>query len=226
MVADQFGSSETGQLGGQPGAEAPHGPPRLQVDEVTCVLDEQLRPIEAGSAMVGRLARGGRVPLRYHGHPEASAATFVEVGGQRWALPGDLATVDITGAIEILGRASLCINTGGEKVFPDEVEAAIKGCPGVRDVVVVGVPDPRWGQRVTAVLSADRPTPPTVEELRAALQGQLAGYKLPKAIVVVDDVHRSPTGKADYRWALAAATSTVADEPSEGRAAAAGGSVP
>ncbi|MCC6183981.1 MAG: AMP-binding protein, partial [Microthrixaceae bacterium] len=137
IVRDAFGSSETGQIGGEPPADDPDGSPRLHVDDRTAVLDDDLRPVAPGSGTVGRLARGGRVPLRYLGDPEKSAATFVEVGGVRWALPGDLATVEGDGTIVILGRSSQCINTGGEKVYPEEVEAALKAHPDVVDAVVV-----------------------------------------------------------------------------------------
>ena len=127
IVADAFGSSETGQLGGRAPDDDPYGAPRLHVDERTDVLDDELRPVVAGSGTIGRLARSGYIPIGYLGDAQKTAATFVEAGGKRWALPGDMATVDADGTIAILGRGSLCINTGGEKVFPDEVEAVLKG---------------------------------------------------------------------------------------------------
>jgi acyl-CoA synthetase (AMP-forming)/AMP-acid ligase II len=144
IVADAFGSSETGQLGGHAPDDDPYGAPRLHVDERTDVLDDELRPVVPGSGAVGRLARSGHIPIGYLGDADKTAATFVEARDKRWALPGDLATVDVDGAIAVLGRGSLCINTGGEKVFPDEVEAAVKSCDDVEDVVVVGVPDERY----------------------------------------------------------------------------------
>ena len=119
----------------------PFGPPRLRVDERTDVLDDALRPVVAGSGVVGRLARGGRVPLGYRGDPARSATTFVEVDGRRWALPGDLAQVESNGSISVLGRSSQCINSGGEKIHAEEVEAVLKGHPDVVDAVVVGLPD-------------------------------------------------------------------------------------
>ena len=209
IVRDAFGSSETGQIGGEPPADDPDGSPRLHVDERTAVLDDDLRPVAPGSGTVGRLARGGRVPLRYLGDPEKSAATFVEVGGVRWALPGDLATVEGDGTIVILGRSSQCINTGGEKVYPEEVEAALKAHPDVVDAVVVGVADERWGQSVSAVVQPRPGTTPTLDELRDAARDQLAGYKLPRRLVLVDEVLRSPAGKPDHRWALSVAAAAA-----------------
>ena len=210
MVVDAFGSSETGQLGGSQAADDPYGSPRLQVDERTAVFDDDGMPVVAGSGAVGRLARGGRVPLRYHGDPDKSAATFIEVDGRRWALPGDLATVDADGVIVVLGRESQCINTGGEKVHPEEVEAALKSHPDIADVVVVGTPDERWGQRVTAVVAPRPGRTLTLDDLRSHLETRLAHYKAPRQLVLVDVVERSPSGKADYRWA---ASQVPADEP-------------
>jgi acyl-CoA synthetase (AMP-forming)/AMP-acid ligase II len=202
LVRDAFGASETGQLGGAPPLDDPFGAPRLHVDEHTTVLGDDLRPIGPGSGKTGRLARGGRVPLGYLGDEAKSAATFVEAGGRRWALPGDLATVEADGTIIVLGRASQCINTGGEKVHPEEVEAALKAHPDVADVVVVGTPDDTWGQAVCAVVEPRPGRTPELDDLRQAARGTLSGYKLPKRLVIVDHLVRSPSGKADYRWAL------------------------
>jgi 3-oxocholest-4-en-26-oate---CoA ligase len=205
MVADRFGSSETGQVGGEAAAGDPFGPPRLRVDERTAVLDADLRPVPPGSGVIGRLARCGHVPLGYLGDPDASAVTFVERGGTRWALPGDQATVAGDGTITVLGRGSLCINTGGEKVFPDEVEAALKGHPDVADALVVGVADERFGERVVALvqLRPDREVGP--EELQAHGHGLLTGFKVPRQFVFVDEIVRSPSGKPDYPHARSVA---------------------
>jgi len=208
MVVDAFGSSETGQLGGSQAEDDPFGSPRLRVDERTAVLDPDGHPVEPGSGAVGLLARGGRIPLGYHGDPVKTAATFVELGGTRWALPGDLATVEADGTIVVLGRESQCINTGGEKVYPEEVEAALKDHPDVADVLVVGAPDEQWGQRVTAVVAARPGRAPTLDDLRSHVRGSLAPYKLPKQLVLVERVERSPSGKADYRWARNLAVAT------------------
>ncbi len=148
FVADGYGTSETRaqatNLGGS--RFSPMDPNSVVLDETT------LEPIEPGGGAVGRVARRGHIPFAYHKDPEKTAATFVEHGGERWVLTGDMATVLEDGSIEILGRGSQCINTGGEKVFPEEVESALKAHPAVYDAVVVGVADDRWGQRVTAVV--------------------------------------------------------------------------
>jgi acyl-CoA synthetase (AMP-forming)/AMP-acid ligase II len=117
-----------------------------------------------------------------------------------------MATVDADGSIHLLGRGSMCINTGGEKVYPEEVEAAVKSHPGIADAIVVGAPDERFGQRVVVVAAAIAPeAPPTLDEIRQHCRAQMAGYKLPRALVIVDHVERSPAGKPDYRWAAAVA---------------------
>jgi acyl-CoA synthetase (AMP-forming)/AMP-acid ligase II len=216
MVVDAFGSSETGQLGGHAPPDDPFGAPALRVDGLTAVLDEGGKPVVPGSGVVGRLARSGHIPLRYMGDPDKTAAVFVKSGGTRWALPGDLATVAADGTITLLGRGSLCINTGGEKVFPDEVERAVRECRGVRDVVVVGAPDPRFGEQVAALVEALPGAVVDAGALRATCRERLAGYKVPRLVVEVDSIHRSPAGKADYVWAAAvaarAATAGVSGE--------------
>ena len=209
IVADAFGSSETGQLGGRARDDDPYGVPRLHVDESTDVLDDSLHPVAPGSGVVGRLARSGHIPLGYLGDPDKTAATFVEAAGRRWALPGDMATVDADGTITFLGRGSLCINTGGEKVFPDEVEAAVKRCTEVEDVVVVGVPDERYGERVVAVVQPRAGCRIDGDALRTRCRECLAGYKVPRHVVVVGAIKRSPSGKADYPWARAFALTTL-----------------
>ena len=175
--------------------------------DTTVVLDDDLRPVAPGSGVVGRMATTGRIPIGYHNDPEKSAATFVTVDGVRYALPGDMATVDADGTLRLLGRGSLCINTGGEKVYPEEVEAALKSHPGVADAVVVGVPDPTWGERVAAVVEPGDPAaPPTLADLDAHFRAHVAGYKVPRVLVLVDEVARTAAGKPDYRWAKATAT--------------------
>jgi len=211
IVADRFGSSETGQVGGEMSPDDPFGPPRLRVDDRTDVLDDDLRPVAPGSGVIGHLARGGHVPIGYLGDPPKSATTFVEARGQRWALPGDLATVNADGSIVVLGRGSLCINTGGEKVFPDEVEAALKDDPAVRDAVVVGAPDPRFGERVVALVLARAGHEIDPEAVRQHVHTRLSGFKVPRDILVVDHIVRSPSGKADYPWAQAVAEAALRD---------------
>jgi 3-oxocholest-4-en-26-oate---CoA ligase len=194
MIADGFGSSETGVLGSKQGAT-------FWVNDQTGVLDEAGNPVAPGSGVVGRLARRGHIPLRYHKDPEKTARTFIESRGERWVLPGDMATVEEDGSITLLGRGSLTINTGGEKVFPEEVEAPLKDHASVADAVVVGVPDDRWGERIVAVVEPRAGATPTLEELQAHCRARVAGYKVPRDLVIVDKVVRSPAGKADYAWA-------------------------
>jgi acyl-CoA synthetase (AMP-forming)/AMP-acid ligase II len=174
----------------------------------TMVVDDDLRPVARGSGVVGRLATRGRVPLGYYKDPDRSARTFVEIDGERWSLPGDMATIDADGTVHLLGRGSMCINTGGEKVYPEEVEAVLKSHPAVADAVVVGAPDDRFGQRVVAIVEtvpgADAPDLATLQE---HCRTHLAGYKVPRASFVVESVVRGPAGKADYAWAKQIATS-------------------
>jgi 3-oxocholest-4-en-26-oate---CoA ligase len=211
MIVDGYGSSETGTMGRQAtvGGQT-MGSARFDMGETTRVLDENLKPIEPGSEEIGRLARRGHVPLRYHKDPEKTAKTIVEIDGVRWVLPGDYAKVAEDGTIELLGRGSVSINTGGEKVYPEEVEAVVKGHPEVFDAVVVGVPDERWGERVVAVVRpVDAGRPPTIESIQDVCRDKLAGYKVPRDICVVDEIVRSPAGKTDYRWAKQTAASAA-----------------
>lgn len=206
MVVDGFGASETGGQGQMVAAPGADGPPRFRVNDETAVLDDDLRPMAPGSGAVGRLARRGRIPLGYHGDPEKTAATFPTVDGVRWAVPGDLATVEEDGTIVVFGRGSVSINTGGEKVHPEEVEAVLKAHPAVFDAVVVGVPDERWGERVAAVVQLREGQPrPGDDDLALHCRHRLAGYKIPRSVVVVDTVARQPSGKPDYPWAKATA---------------------
>jgi acyl-CoA synthetase (AMP-forming)/AMP-acid ligase II len=172
----------------------------------TMVVDDDLRPLPRGSAVVGRLATRGRVPLGYYNDPDRSARTFVEIDGARWSLPGDMATIDADGTVHLLGRGSLCINTGGEKVYPEEVEAVLKSHPNVADAVVVGAPDAQLGQRVVAIVAPEPGTPaPDLAALQEHCRAHLAGYKVPRAAHIVDVVVRNAAGKADYAWARAIA---------------------
>jgi 3-oxocholest-4-en-26-oate---CoA ligase len=202
LIVDGFGSSETGTLGGQStqgttgvAASALRMTPREDV----AVLDENLQPVAPGG--VGRLARRGHVPLGYHKDPQKTSETILERDGVRWVLPGDMATVEEDGTIVLLGRGSGSINTGGEKVFPEEVEAALKEHPFVNDAVVVGMPDERWGERVVAVVQPASGATPTLEELRSFCRDRLAGYKVPRDLVLVEEIQRQPSAKPDYRWA-------------------------
>jgi fatty-acyl-CoA synthase len=210
LLIDGFGASETGGQGQS--VSAAGGPiesvARFRVNDETTVLDDDLRPV--GPGVVGKLARRGHVPLGYYDDPEKTAATFPVVDGVRWSVPGDHARIEDDGTITVLGRGSVSINTGGEKVYPEEVEAALKSHDAVFDAVVVGVPDERWGERVTAVVQARAGATPTLDDLAEHVRAQLASYKVPRELVLVDAVARSPSGKPDYRWARAAAVAGTA----------------
>jgi acyl-CoA synthetase (AMP-forming)/AMP-acid ligase II len=210
LIVDGYGASETGGQGQMVATAGDGRQPRFRMNDETTVLDADLRPVAPGSGVAGRLARRGHIPLGYYKDPEKTAATFPVVDGVRWAVPGDMATVDADGIITLLGRGSVSINTGGEKVYPEEVEAALKSHPAVFDAVVVGVPDERWGERVTAIVRARPGDTPTLEELSTHCRTLLASYKVPRGLVLVDDVVRSPSGKPDYRWAKGVATADAA----------------
>ncbi len=199
-INDGFGASESGVDGKL--QVGPDGVMRLAPNPRVAVVDERLQPLTPGSPDIGLIARTGHVPLGYYNDPEKTARTFPVIDGVRWAVLGDMARVEEDGSTILLGRGSGCINTGGEKVFPEEVEQALKSHPAVMDVLVAGVPDTRFGERVGAVVEMrDGVAAPDVEELRAHCRTQIAGYKVPASLVVVDHVVRSPSGKADYRWA-------------------------
>jgi 3-oxocholest-4-en-26-oate---CoA ligase len=170
------------------------------------------RPVEPGSGEIGQLAVAGAIPLGYLNDPERSAATFRVIDGRRWSIPGDHARVEADGLITLLGRGSLVINTAGEKVHPEEVERALLADPSVVDCLVVGVPDERWGEAVTAVVVLAPGAHLDDAGVRTITQGRLAGYKRPKRIVVVDGIRRHANGKADYAWARDAARDAIAEE--------------
>jgi acyl-CoA synthetase (AMP-forming)/AMP-acid ligase II len=162
---------------------------------------------------VGRIALRGHVPLGYYNDPAKSAETFFASGGARWVLLGDMATVDEDGVVTVLGRGSQCINTGGEKVYPEEVEEALKSHPDIYDALVAGIPDPKWGSRVAAVVQLrEGAAPLTGEGVSTHCRTRLAGYKVPRTVVFSDRIQRSPSGKADYRWAKE--TAQAATRPS------------
>ncbi|MFE0751190.1 acyl-CoA synthetase [Gordonia sp. NPDC058843] len=214
VIIDAIGSSETGFGGmGVVAKGTPHtGGPRVKADSETHVLREDGTPVEPGSGEVGVLARSGHVPLRYHNDPEKSAKTFRVFDGVRYSLPGDNAVLEADGTITMLGRGSVSINTGGEKVFPEEVEGALKAHPDVFDTVVVGVADDRWGQRVAAVIATRDGARPSLTSLNDVVRKELAGYKCPRSVWFVDEIKRSPAGKPDYRWGASVTTERPADE--------------
>jgi acyl-CoA synthetase (AMP-forming)/AMP-acid ligase II len=195
-VLDAFGASETGANGA---VDTTEKGPRFHMNEWTTVITDDGKIASVGE--LGLLARRGHVPVGYYKDAAKTAATFVEFDGVRWAIPGDRAVIEDDGTITVLGRGSQCINTGGEKVFPEEVEAVLKSHPDVFDAIVVGVPDDRFGEAVAAVVAPRAGRTPTLDELVAHARGALAGYKLPKRLLLVDEVARTPAGKPNYRWA-------------------------
>ena len=201
MLLDNFGASETGFQGTAAAGSSPDKGLRFSVNQRTAVLDENLKEIAAGSGVIGRVAQRGHVPLGYYKDEKKTADSFVTIDGERWVLLGDMATVDADGSIAVLGRGAVCINTGGEKVYPEEVEAVLKAHPAVYDAVVAGVPDERFGQRVAAVVQLRPDSTADESELIAHARAHVAGYKAPKSVVVVPEIRRSPSGKADYPWA-------------------------
>jgi fatty-acyl-CoA synthase len=197
VVTDGMGSSETGvsgmaKDGGEGMLRLPAGPAQ------TVVIGDRLARV----GELGALARSGYTPIGYFGDPEKTAETFRTIDGRVWVVSGDEARLDEDGLITVFGRGSTCINSGGEKIYPEEVEEALRALPGVQDAVVVGLPDQRWGERVVGLISARvGEHAPDTAAVRAALEGIIAAYKIPKSIIVVDEVRRSPAGKQDYRWA-------------------------
>ncbi|GBD26243.1 3-oxocholest-4-en-26-oate--CoA ligase [bacterium HR30] len=201
-VVDGFGSSETGAQGAAAAVSTGDVAGRFHMDPDTVILDElRQRVLRPDEREVGWIARRGYVPLGYLGDREKTERTFITIEAVRYAVPGDRARYAEDGSVVVLGRDSVCINTGGEKVYAEEVEQVLKKHPAVYDVVVTGTPSERWGEQVTAVVSLRPQMSVSAEELREFAARDLARYKLPRVVVFVDAVVRSPTGKPDYRWA-------------------------
>jgi acyl-CoA synthetase (AMP-forming)/AMP-acid ligase II len=213
FITEAIGATETGFTGmALVTAGAPQrGGPTVAPGPGTIVLDDAGG--RAGAGQVGRIARGGHVPLGYYKDPVKTAAMFAEVDGVRYAVPGDLARVEEDGSITLLGRGNTCVNTGGEKVFPEEVEGALKSHPDVFDALVIGVPDERLGQRVGALVQPRDGAALDLAALDAHLRRQIAGYKVPRSIWPVSAIGRTAAGKADYGWAHQHAASHPATAP-------------
>ncbi|MFD7046560.1 acyl-CoA synthetase [Streptomyces mirabilis] len=206
MLLNNYGSSESG-FNGTATADSGAGQGfRLRVNSRTQVVDPATyEPVAVGEP--GRVAQRGHVPLGYYNDPKKTAETFFQKDGERWVLLGDMATVDEEGIVTVLGRGSQCINTGGEKVYPEEVEQALKSHPDVYDALVAGVPDEKWGNHVAAVVQLrEGAGSPSLEDIQTHCRSHLAGYKIPRQLVITDTIQRSPSGKADYRWARSVAT--------------------
>ena len=212
VVVDGYGATESGGQGRHVAMAGASGPepvdaaradarPVFTVDDDTAVLDDHLAPIAPDDPMEGWLARRGALPIGYDHDAERTAQTFPTVDGVRWAIPGDRARWVGARRIELLGRGSLTVNTGGEKVHVEEVEAVLRTHPAVADAVVVGAPDDRWGEAVTAVVQARPGEVPTLDALADHCRAQLAPFKVPRRLVLVATVRRAASGKPDYRWA-------------------------
>jgi len=202
VYTDSVGASETGFQGmgmqdkehiSSDGPVVGLGPSSVVIDELNNLLD-----VSTDIGKIGRLGRGGSVPVGYYKDPEKSAATFIEIDGQRYSVPGDFARIEEGGRVTLLGRGSNCVNTGGEKVYPEEVEMAIKRHPAVYDVLVVGIPDEKYGQAVAAAVQLREDATLELPELRDFLREFLSGYKLPRAMTLVPEIPRNATGKAQY----------------------------
>ncbi|MET8581583.1 acyl-CoA synthetase [Streptomyces collinus] len=201
LLLNNFGSSESGFNGTATEDSGPGRGFRIRVNSRTRVVDPATHePVAVGA--IGRVAQCGHVPLGYYNDPRKTAETFFERDGQRWVLLGDMATVDEEGVVTVLGRGSQCINTGGEKVYPEEVEQALKAHPDVYDALVAGVPDATWGSHVAAVVQLRAGARRlSLGDLQDHCRAHLAGYKIPRQLVLTEGIRRSPSGKADYRWA-------------------------
>ncbi|MGH3524049.1 MAG: AMP-binding enzyme, partial [Mycobacterium sp.] len=214
VITDSIGSSETG-FGGTgvvAKGETNIGGPRVSIDKTTVVLDDDGNEVQPGSGLRGLIAKRGHIPVGYYKDEKKTAETFRVINGVRYAIPGDYAQVEADGTVTMLGRGSVSINSGGEKIYPEEVEAALKAHPDVFDALVVGVPDPRYGQHVAAVVQPRQGARPSLAELDNFVRSEIAGYKVPRSLWLVDEVQRSPAGKPDYRWAKEQTEARPADE--------------
>ena len=207
FLFDSIGASEVGGNGmiqvEKGKTEMIGGGPTVRVMSDTVVLNEEtLEVLQPGDETVGKIARTGYIPLEYYNDPKKSAETYITAAdGKRYSIPGDYARVEADGRITLLGRRSTCINSGGEKIYPEEVEAALKAHPAIFDCVVVGVPDETWGSRVAAVAQSRGEVKPDIEEIMAHCRKKVAGYKIPREIHYADEISRSPAGKPNYQWA-------------------------
>jgi fatty-acyl-CoA synthase len=215
-ITEGLGSSEAGY--GSQVASRGNIPPsgRFEIGKHVRVFGDDGKDVVPGSGQIGLLAVSNRRGVMgYYKDPVKTAELFRVIDGQRYTVTGDHATVQLDGTIEFVGRGSQCINTGGEKVFPEEVEQAVKEHQSVADCIVVGTPSERWGEAVTAVVSLDAGKTADAEQIKTMVRQRLSGYKVPKEVVFVDRVVRNPVGKADYAWAKEAATKALRDSVRE-----------
>jgi acyl-CoA synthetase (AMP-forming)/AMP-acid ligase II len=213
LILNNFGSSESGHQGSvfQEEGEAPNGgrPTFMMNDQSTVLHPDTYEPCSPGDGVVGRLARSGRIPLGYYKDEEKTAERFRVINGVRYVIPGDFARIEEDGQITLYGRGTMCINTGGEKVYPEEVEEALKAHPSVVDALVVGIPDPKWMQRVTAVVTLVPDADTDAGELDAHARTRVAGYKVPRVWSFTDHIERFASGKPDYTWAKKVSLATA-----------------
>ena len=200
ILADSFGSSEAVGIGTSVSSAAgTTGTAKFSLGENTRVITDDGRDVAPGSGEIGVVALRGRVPIGYYKDPDKTAATFRVIDGARYSIPGDYATVEADGALHLLGRGSVCINTGGEKVYPEEVEEALKEHPAVADAVVVGVPDDRFGEAICALVEPRSGKDFDEKELIGHVRSRLAAYKAPRRVLAIETVGRAPNGKVDYK---------------------------
>ena len=223
IIVDAIGSSESGMNGmviQTKGQTTNHGGggPTVTAGRDAVVLGDDLVPLKPGSGVIGKLGRTGNIPIGYYKDPVKTASTFLTgPDGTRYVVAGDFATLESDGTITLLGRGSACINSGGEKIFPEEVESVLKHHPDVYDAIVVGIPDDRWGQTVCAVVQTrDGHPTPSIDDLATHARAHLAGYKVPRHLVSCDEVVRSPSGKPDYPWASRFALDQLGLSPAPG----------
>jgi fatty-acyl-CoA synthase len=209
VLMDAFGSTEGGMGSSMSSRDSKPKTAKFSINPGVIIINDEGEPVEPGSGERGMLGLSAMVPLGYYKDPVKSAATFKEHNGIRYSFPGDYATVDIDGTINLLGRGSNCINTAGEKVYPEEVEEAMKLHPDIYDCLVVGLEDKRFGQKVVALVSFSGEIEISEQELITYVREHLAGYKLPKNIIFVAEVARAPNGKANYKWAKEEAESAL-----------------
>ena len=204
LITDAIGSSEGGNNGmtvvTKDTTAMKSGPTVTALGE-TVVFDEEMNKVAPGSGIIGKIARTGDIPVGYYNDPIKTAEVFIMVDGVRYVMPGDFATLEEDGTITLLGRGSVVINSGGEKIFPEEVESAVRSHPAVTDAIVCGAPDERWGQTVAAIVAPRPGREVTLEEIQEHCRTHIAGYKLPRLLFVVESIQRSPSGKPDYPWA-------------------------
>jgi fatty-acyl-CoA synthase len=210
LCVDTLGSSEAvGLASSRSSRKATAGTGTFVLNSSTRVITEDGGDVVPGSGERGLLATRGRTPVGYYKDPEKSASTFRMIDGVRWSVPGDWATVDADGSLKLLGRGSVCINTGGEKVFPEEVEEVLKTHPSIADAVVVGIPDERFGETIVAMVEPVATASVPEAEAIAHVKARLAAYKAPRYVISVDGLRRDSNGKADYRRLKAEAIARV-----------------